>query len=241
MRVGARKVLRLVDDRCGVVGTVVIARRERSYLVTGSGASRALPDVPSIRICRMVRDAQGQSFGAASADGTGTIVPSMTRLGLHTIATFVWVLVLGLTSLALVPSVVGYRPVLVTSGSMSPSINLGDVVVTAPTDGENLAVGVVVDHNADGGRRIHRVVEATPSGYRTKGDANLTADSEVVSPNKVKGIGALVVPFVGLPGAWLDRGDWLTLLVVVSALIATAWMARPRWAFPDSGAVRCDD
>ena len=46
---------------------------------------------------------------------------------------------------ATLPALFGYRPVVVTSGSMEPAIRTADVVVTAGTDGNDLNVGMVIE------------------------------------------------------------------------------------------------
>jgi len=162
------------------MAAVEIVRRERSYSAAGVVTSVWIPDHAAVTVVRSVRNADGSGYGCAAVDAVDVAGVGPVRMGLHAVAMFVWVLVIGLAAMALVPTIVGFRPVLVSSGSMSPSVDRGDVVVTAPSDGEGLAVGAVIDHVVDGDRRIHRVVQATSDGYRTKGDANPSVDSGLV-------------------------------------------------------------
>ena len=45
------------------------------------------------------------------------------------------------------------------------------------------------------------------TGFRTKGDANESADSTIVPVGNVYGVARLLVPYAGLPKAWFDNGQ----------------------------------
>jgi signal peptidase len=212
----------------------VVVRGERSFDRAGIGGSVSIPDVPNVRTVRLVRVADAQGFGNPQQDRQSTRDVSIMRLALHSVSVFVWILASGLGALAILPAVLGYAPVIVSTGSMSPSINRGDVVVTKPSDGTNLAVGAVIDHVVDGTKRIHRVVAVVPDGYRTKGDANEAIDTSIVRPESITGVGALVVPGVGLPGLWLESRSWIELALLSALLIASGYMARSSWVFGPS-------
>jgi signal peptidase len=154
---------------------------------------------------------------------------SFVRVVANAGATFVLVLVAGLALLAAGPRVIGYEPVVVTSGSMQPAIDVGDVVVTTRTDGRSLGEGAVINFELEDGTRLHRVVEVTDDGYRTAGDANANADSDLVASSKVRGVGTVVVPFAGLPSLWVDTGRWGQLFVAMALLTACLYMSRSAW------------
>ena len=87
---------------------------------------------------------------------------------------------------------VGLRPIVVSSGSMSPGLRPGDVLLVAdPTD--LVAPGTIITfEDPDSTESItHRVVEITEAGYVTRGDANPSVDAAAVSPEEVTGIGRL--------------------------------------------------
>lgn len=142
-------------------------------------------------------------------------------------ALYLWV-VLWLLLAVLVPSIgLGWRPVVITSGSMAPLIRPGDVVLSA----EAVAVepGQVItyeDPARDGTLTTHRIVSVDDDGsIRTQGDANPTPDSTVVPPENVLGRGRLLVPLVGLPLLWLSGGAVLFGLWVVVTAVSVAVVA----------------
>ena len=129
---------------------------------------------------------------------------------------------------------VGWDPMIVTTGSMEPSINPGDVVLSAtPEDGgQGLEDGTVItfaDPVRPGGRLTHRIETVNADGtYETRGDANTAADSYRVEPDDILGVGRLLIPAVGLPRVWLERGDLALMgLWVVGTLLAMWAALRP--------------
>lgn len=130
---------------------------------------------------------------------------------------------------SLAPMFTDLTRVVLTSGSMAPSIMPGDVVLSAPVAApvEPGTVLVFEDPHRSGGLVTHRVVEALPEGsYRTKGDANTDADSALVTQDMVVGRGTLLVPVVGMPAAWMQQGHpWLALVALV-VLTGLLWLCR---------------
>jgi len=152
-------------------------------------------------------------------------VESGARLAASTFArlvalTWCWMLV-WLALWSLVPMLAGWSPVVVTSGSMNPALPIGSVVhVDRSVDLSAVGVGSIISFDAPGtpGTRItHRVTgtERSADGtdevvaFRTKGDANVAADTMAVPVANVDGVARLVLPYAGLPKAWSINGDWL--------------------------------
>ncbi|GAA5193277.1 hypothetical protein GCM10023346_17660 [Arthrobacter gyeryongensis] len=86
--------------------------------------------------------------------------------------------------LAVGPRVLGYQTSTMLTGSMSPLINPGDVVVTVPVAVQNLKVGDIITYHIpveDQRVETHRIIDLTVNNQgtatvRTKGDANNGAD-----------------------------------------------------------------
>lgn len=116
----------------------------------------------------------------------------------------------------------GWSPTLVTSGSMTPVLTPGDVVMIRPARPAELAPNTVILYDRpDTGPILHRIVEVQPDGtFRTQGDANRTPDSEAVRMSDIRGIAVLAVPWVGRPSLWLYQGRVLLLAAAgVAALV----------------------
>ena len=105
----------------------------------------------------------------------------------------------------------GWTPAVVASGSMSPAVRAGDVVILSPPARDRLAPGHVISFEKPGrpGRPVlHRIIRVTGNGQLiTQGDANPVPDPTPVSPASVTGSARLRVPYAGLPVLWwLERG-----------------------------------
>ncbi len=135
--------------------------------------------------------------------------------------------VAGCLVVTFVPMLFGWRPYVIESGSMTPRIKVGDVILSSPEhDAKKLLGHVTVFNDPDAYRagtvKSHRVISINPDGTLvTKGDANPTADPVPVPMSNVKGIGRLLVRWVGLPLIWVQQGAWLK----IALLILTFWVA----------------
>jgi len=113
-----------------------------------------------------------------------------------------WLLVVGCLAVwSLAPLLVGWRPVVVVTGSMAPRVHPGDVVLIDPGARAAVAPGQVVlirDPETPTGAKLHRVVRTAPDGTLvTKGDANPTEDTRPVHRSDVEGVARLLVPAAG--------------------------------------------
>jgi signal peptidase len=153
---------------------------------------------------------------------------------------------LGLLSLAgslllvtLMPLVFGWRPSVVLSGSMAPSLEPGDVVIAKPVRPGDLRPGQVIrfgDPAEPDRYLVHRIVEIKSDGsIVTKGDANATRDSSTVTTAEITGTLRLRVPWVGLPRLWAVNGAYSLLVTTVGAALLT-WPLT--WLNADDGVQR---
>lgn len=204
----------------------VLRANERGFTVAGLPVSVTLPAPrPAPDVIRQIRRIGRPGVVAVPELSTAT---RLVRLVVHALGTFVCVLTVSLTLLALAPAAIGFRPLVVASGSMAPALRTSDVVVGRQPPDE-LGVGAVIDYDAGDANRIHRIVEVTDAGYRTQGDANPTPDPGLVAHEDVDSVGVMVVPFVGAPRLWVEEGEWLQLVVSVLVLGCSTWVASRRW------------
>ena len=137
---------------------------------------------------------------------------------------WLWFLV-GCLLVTFVPMLFGWRPYIIQSGSMEPRIKVGDVVLSSPEKDPQKLLGHVTTFN-DPGRpgkiKTHRIIKINDDGtLQSKGDANQTPDSVAVPLDQVRGIGRLLVRWVGLPLIWFAAGAWFKLaLFLLSLLLA---------------------
>lgn len=153
----------------------------------------------------------------------------MWRITVNALAMFVVVFAGGLLLAATAPRLFGYDAVVVSSGSMSPAIRAGDVVVTTPVDDISLGPGTVINFETDGGTVLHRIVSVTPEGFTTAGDGNSVTDSVVVTADDVRGVGVVRVPFAGWPSLWIERGAWAQLAALIALSVGTLYLSRTAW------------
>lgn len=114
-----------------------------------------------------------------------------------------WVMtgIVGVTVLWFSVGALGFRPIAVVSGSMSPAIGVGDLAVVKEVSPESLKEGDVIMYRQGVQTTIHRVVEVRQNGaarqFVTKGDANDTPDLELVRPDQIEGRVSFCVPKLG--------------------------------------------
>ena len=102
--------------------------------------------------------------------------------------------------------------VTVVSGSMIPTLQIGDMLVLKGIDPDNIKEGDITVYYYPAMERliIHRVFEMYDDGtFRTKGDNSMTnaqPDRWIVQPEWVKGTPTLRIPYLGYPRILLEKG-----------------------------------
>lgn len=165
--------------------------------------------------------------GTAPAELSRSLVEGRFYLGLARL--FIFLTAMWLTLWVVAPVLAGWSSVVITSGSMAPSIESGDVVVAAPSDGRGLVPGTVVVFRDDAGPGLvtHRIVSVNDDGtYETRGDANRVNDSAPLAPDQVVGVAKILVPLVGLPVLWARTGAWLNLGAWAAVTALAVWAAQ---------------
>jgi signal peptidase len=171
-----------------------------------------------------------------------TFTKALVVLG-RTVTTVVMVIaVTAFLFLAVGPRIFGYQTSTMLTGSMSPMINPGDVVVTVPTPASELNVGDVITYAIpveDKRIETHRVIEIITNddgstAVRTKGDANNGADpwTATLQGNMVD-VQAATIPYLGTAIRSLREPAVLNTLmygapaVLVLMLLTSIWRKTP--------------
>ncbi|WP_409271443.1 signal peptidase I [Neobacillus sp. SCS-31] len=122
-----------------------------------------------------------------------------------------------------VPSIFGYKTLLVLSGSMEPLLSAGDMIVMKEIDPANAKVNDVITFKNNANTLVtHRIVSKVQSGgttlFATKGDANNVEDNELIAPKQITGKLFFHFPKVGYALNFLKSGKGLISFMVVIIL-----------------------
>lgn len=91
-----------------------------------------------------------------------------------------------ITKKELLTDICGYSPLIISSGSMSPELLIGDIIIIKECDNYN--VGDIVTYCVEDRFLItHRIISKEGTNFVTKGDNNNTSDTEVVKLDNIKG------------------------------------------------------
>ena len=130
-----------------------------------------------------------------------------------------------------VPSVGGVLPLIVLTDSMYPEIKSGDLIICRTVDAESVAVGDVISFfdPAGNGTSVvtHRVTEITGSGdsltFRTKGDANNTADPSPVPAGNLVGVYRSRIAGAGNVAMFMQTTQGMIVCVVLPVVLLVGY------------------
>lgn len=134
-----------------------------------------------------------------------------------------------------VPSFMGYKPFIVLSGSMEPTIMTGDLAISKVVDDtNNLKVGDIISFKtADNIVITHRIVEIDKDGtekiYITKGDNNNEKDSEPVTASMIEGIYVTKINGLGNIAMFIQKPVGFIIVAsvpVITIIIAQCYSSR---------------
>jgi len=95
----------------------------------------------------------------------------------------------------------GFYPTIVASGSMRPTMDVGDIAIVVSADPNKIQVGDVIQYWKEGEMTLHRVIAIRSEGgarlFQTKGDDNPAPDTELVLPAQIRGKLILTIPKLG--------------------------------------------
>lgn len=117
-----------------------------------------------------------------------------------------------------VPSFFGYSTLTVETGSMSGTIEIGDMILIQKQDEYKSGEIITFLPEGDSIPTTHRIVGYVEGGYETKGDANNAEDRESIEHERVLGKVIDVYPRVGLFAQWVRTEGWLYLVSMLAIL-----------------------
>ena len=99
----------------------------------------------------------------------------------------------------------GIYPSIVMSGSMRPTIDVGDIALIIKVPTNKIKSGDIIQYFTRNGMILHRVIEIKNGLFVTKGDANSMVDFKPIHPSQIRGKLLLVIPKIGWISIYMKR------------------------------------
>lgn len=119
-----------------------------------------------------------------------------------------------------IPNFMGYKNFIVLTGSMEPTLNIGDIVFVKETT--NIKEQDIVSFRVQNSIVTHRVVEIKEENekniYITKGDANSGNDTELLSIENIEGKYIFKIPFAGRIILFLQKPIGIIILCLIFSI-----------------------
>ena len=131
------------------------------------------------------------------------------------------------------PTLFGYKFYTVLTGSMSPTMNRGSLLVVKETQPKDIKVEDVITfgNNNDKSVTTHRVKEISNEDgikFTTQGDANNTVDPEKVDGNLLVGKVVYHIPFLGATLEYIKSNIKIVLGGLILIMIITSIPNKPK-------------
>lgn len=128
--------------------------------------------------------------------------------------------------LIIAPRLFGYYPIVVLSGSMKPSYNIGTIAYYKSIKKNNIKVNDVITFHSNGKQIItHRVNKIIDSKFETKGDSNNSKDPNLVEYKDILGkVASITVPYLGYFISFVGKNNYLVIgaiLILVLEFVFT--------------------
>ena len=119
-----------------------------------------------------------------------------------------------------VPSIFGYSSLMVATGSMSGTIEEGDLIIIKDTDDYKIGDIVTFFQDGDDIPTTHRIYNIDENGnWKTRGDANNSYDKRSITNDEIIGEVVLVIPYVGTFIDWAVEGGGLIYIVGIFLIL----------------------
>ena len=119
-----------------------------------------------------------------------------------------------------VPSIFGYSSLMVATGSMSGTIEEGDLIIIKDTDDYKIGDIVTFFQDGDDIPTTHRIYNIDEEGkWVTRGDANNSYDKRSITNDEIIGEVVLVIPYVGTFIDWAVEGGGLIYIIGIFLIL----------------------
>ena len=115
--------------------------------------------------------------------------------------------------LIFIPTIIGYKPLVVISGSMEPTLKVGGLLYYEKYNYDEYEKGDILIYQYDDHVISHRIYDITDNGIITKGDANNTYDNLVIKEENILGKGTnWCIPYIGYYADFIFRHRVILLI-----------------------------
>ena len=119
-----------------------------------------------------------------------------------------------------IPIIWGYKPLVIISGSMEPTLKVGGILYYKEINTNEYKKNDIVVFKSKKYLISHRIVEITNDGFITKGDANKNIDINKVIFTKALGKGTnWSIPYIGYYADFIYKNKWILVIVLVILII----------------------
>ncbi|MFC2039083.1 signal peptidase I [Chloroflexota bacterium] len=139
------------------------------------------------------------------------------------------ILVLALAGMAFIYFVPGYDLYMVRSESMTPNINMGDLIITGPMNGPvngEVKPGTVVTYEYQNELITHRVKEINGDVIVTQGDATEDPDPWQVTLSDVRGVYQFKIPSVGFITHYVQTKTGWFVTIIIPGTLLVLWLVK---------------
>lgn len=116
------------------------------------------------------------------------------------------------------PMLFNFRPLVILSGSMKPTIDIGTIIyIENKEPDESDIITYKLEENT---LVTHRVIKKLEDGYITKGDANDAVDQDLVLKENVVGrVTKFKIPYIGYFVDYINKHDKIVIVSIIILLL----------------------
>lgn len=126
-----------------------------------------------------------------------------------------------------IPDFMGYKPLIVLSGSMENEIHIGDLVIVKMVDSKTLKEkDIIAYRNKDNTATLHRIIDIKNENgvlkYVIKGDNNPVADNETATKDNIEGLFLFKINGMGNVLMFLQKPYGLLIICIIIISLGTS-------------------
>ncbi len=122
--------------------------------------------------------------------------------------------------LVFIPSFFGHKPLVVISGSMEPTLQVGGILYYHEQDLNDFNQDDILVYKTKKHIISHRIVNQTATGFITKGDANKSIDESEINNSQVLGKGTnWSIPYIGYYADYIYNHKYLLFGAVAIIIV----------------------